>query len=133
MKIKELFEGKEESYGVITTTEDGSKKTYFKTREERDSYIKKMKEKLGNKLKRITPLELGADKQWSAMREDVWGKDEYKRKFKDLYDEYKKKDIEDLRRMYQKEHNIPYLSLVKISKSDIIDSLVRMDIGNKHK
>lgn len=51
MKVKELFEGKEERYGVQTTTEQGTRITYFASPSERDAYISKLKEKLGSKLK----------------------------------------------------------------------------------
>jgi hypothetical protein len=70
MKVKKLFEGKEERFGVKTVTADDSKTVYFKTRDEVEAYFKKMKEKFGSKLKSIVKLEKDSN-GWGALREDV--------------------------------------------------------------
>jgi len=70
MKVKKLFEGKEEKFGVKTITADDSKTVYFKTRDEVEAYFKKMKEKLGSKLKSIIKLEKDIN-GWGALREEV--------------------------------------------------------------
>jgi predicted nucleic acid-binding Zn-ribbon protein len=72
MKVKNLFtEGKEERFGIKTTTADGVRYVYFKTRDEMERYIKKIREKLGGQLKSLVKLEKDHSGSYGAIREEV--------------------------------------------------------------
>lgn len=70
MKVKELFEGKQEAFGVKTVTDDGARYAYFKTKSEQESYIERMKRKLGSKLKKIVPFEVGMAARLGVVKEE---------------------------------------------------------------
>lgn len=54
-------------------------------------------------------------------------KEEYKKKFDQLYNQYKQRDIEELKRIYNRSHRVS--DLRGLTKSNIITDIIHSEIG----
>ena len=119
MKVKELFEGKEEKFKVVTKTEDGTRETYFRTRDEMNAYAKKIKEKLGVKLKTLWKLKKNewgeGPAAWGALKEDVENVVDNIKQEIEKYEVY----IQDSKKFLDYLKKEPSAELIKYSKIPI--------------